>query len=104
MMSPSEPPFDIEETSLAKQQLRVLAKNALAGGKLQILASAFTHAVQQLRTRPLEWGDPEYRTRKQGGWVCHGISRPLVISYVVFEAERYVCILSVKAYGSVLDS
>ena len=99
-MSTSEAPFDLEETQQARQQLWTLASTAAARGVLREYVAAVTDAVQQLRTRPLEWGDPDYRTRKQGGYVCHGLSGPLIVTYVVFEAERYVCILRVRALPS----
>jgi hypothetical protein len=50
----------------------------------------------QLRTRPLDWGDPEYRTRKKGGRVYHGIEAPLVVRYAVFEPDKLVWLLSVR--------
>jgi hypothetical protein len=51
--------------------------------------------ISQLETRPHEWGDPERRTRKEGGLVYHGIRSPLVVQYVVFEPDEVVWVIKV---------
>jgi len=60
--------------------------------------------LERLETKPLDWGDPEYRTRKKDGQVCHGILYPLIVHYVVFKAERAVVILNIEPLpGSALE-
>ncbi len=97
MASGEESRYRVEPTGPAKEQMRELIAKPPAGSELQQVVDALKAIVSQLETRPQDWGDPEYQTRKEGGMVCHGIQPPLFVRYVVFEAEKVVCLLQVKA-------
>jgi hypothetical protein len=75
--------------------MRELAKRA----KLLRIHAAYLDSlrsmVEQLENRPLEWGDPEYRTKLPGGIVCHGITWPLIVRFAVYEARNSVIIFNI---------
>jgi hypothetical protein len=95
-MAKDGPACRVDRLPVVDEQLRTLAAKAGAMGIRREYLRALHFVLERLRSRPMEWGDPGHRTRKQGGWVCHGICRPLVVHYVVFEPERVFCILKTK--------
>jgi hypothetical protein len=94
-MAKEGPVYKVDRLRGVDQQIKALAAQAAAAGVSREYAQALRAVIDQLRTRPLDWGDPEWSTRKEGGTVCHGIMAPLIVRYVVFEPERYVCILKI---------
>ena len=105
MPAPSDPLYQVERVPAVDEQIRVLAQRARKHGMFVDYLAALRHALRKLGTEPLEWRDPAYHTRHQGGVVCHAIHRPLVFRYVVFEQESVSCILSVKALpGHLLEA
>jgi hypothetical protein len=90
-----KPDYKVELIGPAKEQTHTLADRAAAVGIVQEYLQAWNAILTELRTRPREWGDPEWSTRKPGGMVYHGTVDPLFVRYVVYEQERYVCILKV---------
>src|SRR2546422_510958 len=92
-----KPTYKVEHIGPVKEQIRTLAARATAAGTGREYLEAIRRIFAELGTRPIEWGDPEWPTRKEGGLVYHGIAKPLIVKYVVYEAERYVCILNIKA-------
>lgn len=64
--------------------------------KRTAIVDALEETLNKLRNAPLDFGDPLYRTRKEGGVVCHGLCWPMSVQFVVYEAEQVVCILKVK--------
>jgi hypothetical protein len=90
-----KPGYKVEQIGPVKEQVRTLAARATVAGIYREYAQAMHLIVKELQTRPLEWGDPEWQTHKAGGMVCHGTVDPLFVRYVVYEQERYVCILKV---------
>jgi hypothetical protein len=92
---PDDPEYQVDRVPQVDEQIQALAKKAVTRSAKQQLVAALKTALEQLRTRPLDWGDPERRTRKKGGVICHGICTPIFVRYVVFEAERVVMILTV---------
>ncbi len=97
MASRKEPPYQVEATGPANEEVGDPITKASSRGELQELTGALQAIVRRLETRPLHWGDPERRTRKQGGLVYHGIEEPLIVQYVVFKTEKVVCLLHVWA-------
>ena len=82
-----------------------MAAKASASGIKRQFFDALDFIIEQLKNRPDGWGDPEWHTRQPGGVVYHGFHPLLVARYVVFEAERLVILLNLKAMPrSVLDS
>jgi hypothetical protein len=99
-----EPAYQVERAPQVPEQIRALAAKAGSAGMKQELVETLKTIVHHLETEPRVWGDPEYRTRKTGGWVCHGILWPLHVHFVVYEAERVVFVLEIKALpGSQLE-
>jgi hypothetical protein len=97
-------PFRVDRFPRVNEQIRQLAAKAAAIGKQVELIDALKSVVEQLTTRAVEWGDPMYRTRKSGGRVYQAIRAPVLVRYVVFEAEREVMIMSVTPLpGSYLE-
>src|SRR5262245_55266988 len=96
MASGEESPYRVEPTGPAKAQIRKLVAKAVAAGEHQAVLDALRVIAQQLKTRPLEWGDPERRTRRKGGLVCHGIYSAIFVQYAVFKAEKVVLLLKVS--------
>jgi hypothetical protein len=88
--SPADSSFQVDRLPHVNEQLRTLAKRAARLDIHELYVAALKKAVQQLKTTPLSWGNPAYRTRHQGGVVCHVIVSPLVLHYVVFELEQVV--------------
>jgi len=95
-MSEKKPGYKVDFLPAVKESMFHLAARAAAIGIHEEYVRATRSIIEQLQTRPIEWGDPEWSTRKPGGRVYHGISEPLIVQYVVFEAERYVCIRSIN--------
>ena len=104
MTTGEEPGYLIEFLPKVNAQIHALAEKADALGIGMEFVLALKTVVEQLKTRPLEWSDPEHRTRKKGGCVCHGISPPLYIRFVVYQEEEYVCLLDLRPMpGSPLE-
>jgi hypothetical protein len=104
MASGGERRYRMSRVPRVVQQIEDLANRATERGIRQAFFTALEVALSHLETRPLDWGDPEWRTVAPGGCVCHGCEPPLLVRYVVFEIQREVCLLDVKAIsGSSLD-
>jgi hypothetical protein len=97
MASSEGPHYRVDPTGPANQQMRDLIAKAAAGTERQHVADALEVVFSQLETRPADWGDPLWRTRKEGGLVYHAIQASLVVRYVVFEPEKVVWLLEVRA-------
>jgi hypothetical protein len=100
MPSPGDSSYQLDHTSEFKKQARELGKKAAARGISEAYVRALKRIVAQLSTRPLDWGDPERKTKKQGGWVYHGAEPPLIVYYAVYEHEKAVCLLKIKPLPS----
>src|SRR4051812_30982849 len=100
MASSERPRYRVDPTGPANQQIRDLIAKAAAGTERQHVADALEGIFSQLETRPADWGDPEWRTRKEGGMVYHAIQASLIVRYVVFEPEKVVWLLDVRAWPS----
>jgi hypothetical protein len=90
-----EPPYKVDRLSTVGDRLKKLSEIATAAGFRQRYFDALIQMVEYLQSKPLEWGDPKNRTRHKGGLICQAILPPINVHYVVFEAERSVCILKV---------
>src|SRR5271166_1326623 len=100
-MAPHESsPYRVDPTGHAKQQMTAFAYKAAAGTQRQQVVAALRAIFQHLETRPLEWGDPLYHTRLEGGLVCRGLEEPLIAHYAVFESRKLVWLLDVRAVPS----
>ena len=100
MDSSEGPRYRVDPTGPANQQIRDLIAKAAAGSGRQYVADALEAVFSQLKTRPADWGDPLWRTRKEGGMVYHAIQAFLFVRYVVFEPEKVVWLLDVRALSN----
>lgn len=80
------------------EQIRRLVARAKQIGMATQILDTLEAIVSKLESTPLEWGDPEYTTKKSGGLVLHGLLFPLVVKYVVFQEHRVVCILGIRVF------
>lgn len=81
----------------ALRQMQALADKAKKLGLAGIYADALENIVIKLQTDPTGWGDPEYHPKKKGSCVYHVLCDPMYVQYVVFEPERAVMVMNVKA-------
>ncbi|MCI0741809.1 MAG: hypothetical protein L0Y72_22475 [Gemmataceae bacterium] len=97
MAADPKPHYRVDQLAKVNANVRAMLDQATTAEWKSQIAASVNEIVRRLETDPLEWGDPEYRTKKAGGVVCHGIHAPLLVQYVVFDVEKVVCILDVKA-------
>ncbi len=97
-------PFLITQSAQAIVQTRELGRKAAKLDIRGVYLDTMLEVLRRLTTEPLEWGDPEGRTRKKGGMYCHGVLPPLIVNFVVYEEEKVVLIWQVRPVpGSLLD-
>ncbi len=99
-MSP-EPAGDykLEHIPAATQHIEAIAAAAKQAGKLAEFKQILFEAVRRLTNDPHGWGDPEFHKLVGGGIVCHGILRPIVFYYVIYESLRSVVLLEVHQFA-----
>ena len=100
MASAEESRYRVDSTGPAKEQVRELIAKTSTSSELRRLVGALEVILTQLETQPHDWGDPEYRTRKEGGMVYHGIVSPLIVWYAVYEPEKVVWLFDVQALSN----
>lgn len=77
--------FKLDQTIFAKEQIRSAAAFAAQAGKLPEFVAIVKKAVLLMQTDPFGWGDPEYQSKFGQGVSYHGLLRPVVFRYVVYE-------------------
>jgi hypothetical protein len=82
------PEYKIERIADVDEQIRALVQEAAAAGAADTVFQALDTMLEQLKTKPLRWGDPQFRTRKKGGLVLRAICEPLIVRYAVFGRRR----------------
>jgi hypothetical protein len=104
MSSDPEGKYTVDRVPEVNKQIRELARKAKAKDSLKKYLNALESTLQKLERDPLGWGDPEYHPQSEGSTVCHGISGPLYVRFVVFDAEGVVIILQLRAMpNSILE-
>jgi hypothetical protein len=88
--------FKVAQYPGVAEQIQALAEEATLAGIKQIYLDALRQMVRHLESNPLGWGDPEYRTNLEGGVVCHAIIDPLIVRFVVFEAQNVVFVREIR--------
>jgi hypothetical protein len=74
-----------------------LADRAKQTGMTAEFYRAVHEILERLQNDPLGWGDPVYDLGLPGAVRCHGIRPPLVAHFAVYQNERRVWWLDVKA-------
>jgi hypothetical protein len=69
-MPSGTPLYHLTQLSGVGQQIRNLADNAADPALRARVLDAVKMILHHLEHNPLEWGDPDYRTKKEGGLVC----------------------------------
>jgi hypothetical protein len=100
MEEPTEQPdrYTVDRLADVTVQIRRLVGRAKQLGMGPQVLDALETIVAKLETMPLEWGDPEYATRHEGGLVLRGLLSPFIVQYVTFAKERVVCILKLRVF------
>jgi hypothetical protein len=98
-MSEGQPSYRLDHMPAAVAQIRSIAASAKAAGKLHHFTEIMKQVLYRLQTHPYDWGDPERRLNVGDGEVCHGILRPIVFRYVIYEQVRGVVLLSVQLFA-----
>jgi hypothetical protein len=98
-MSAGQPSYHLDHVLTATEQIRSIAVSAKAAGKLPQFTEILKQAMHRLQTDPHGWGDPERRLDVPDGVVCHGILRPVVFHYVIYEQVNGVVLLSVQRFA-----
>jgi hypothetical protein len=97
MPSGQDPVFVVDRLPQVSARIRELARKAKVRGFLREYLKSLRIVLEKLERDPVSWGDPEYHATTKGSIVCHGVHGPLYVQYVVFELERVVMILQIKA-------
>jgi hypothetical protein len=100
MAAGGHPTYEVDHLPQVVRQIGELNKKAIAAGIKSEYVAALENMVAKLQNEPVEWGDPEWHPKKAGSSVRHGISDLLFVQYAVFELERKVLILKIKAMPS----
>ncbi len=95
-MAKKQPDYRVDRLAVVDEQMRALAAKAAAAGIREYYLQSLHAVLERLRTQPLEWGDPDWRTQRPGGTVCHGLLGPLLVKYAVFEPDRVVLMLDLS--------
>ncbi len=101
MAEPSDQPekkYTVDRLPEVTVQIRQLVGRAKQMGLGRQVLDALEAIVTKLETQPLEWGDPEFATKKPGGLVLHGLLFPFIVPYVTFEQQRVVYILKIRVF------
>ena len=99
MSEPQPTPYRLDHTQNVPEEIQSIQAAAREAGRLRQFVEIMKEAVHRLETDPLGWGDPEFRSKVVDAVVCHGLIRPVVVKYVVYEHLRAAVILSVRLYA-----
>ena len=96
--------YAVDRFAHVDAQISALGKRAKAKGILADYIRALEKILDELENQPLDWGDPAYHPHHEDSTVCHASVGPVYVEYVVFEAEKVVMIMQIKAMpSSILD-
>jgi hypothetical protein len=96
--------YKVAKFPAVDQQIIALVEQAAAAGIRQIVVASLEEMVLHLQTHPLHWGDPEYHTNAPGGVVCRAVLDPIIVRYMVFEAQYTVFICDIRPMPGLLFS
>lgn len=99
MNGPQAVPYNLDQGSDAKKQIRAIAAYAQTVGRSGELGRILRKALHLLQTDPHGWGDPVYRAKTVDAVACRGLIRPVVFRYVIYEQIGSVMLLSVRLFA-----
>lgn len=91
-MTPDPEFFQLVISGLVMEQLRECSQQADEAGLRDQYRETLLDAHNALRTRPLEWGDPQFSFHALGLVVCQRYLRGFHVGYAV-DAERRIVYL-----------
>src|SRR4051794_26516455 len=91
--------YKIDHTAQAVAQAEAICEWAESKGRGDALLVLLPRIFRSLKRDPLKFGDPQYNTKLSGGVVRHGIEDGISVRFVVFQKERAVLVLTLKAAG-----
>jgi hypothetical protein len=89
-------PYDIRMSALTKAVVKQLHAQAVQAGTGQKFLAALRQILEQLRTNPLNFGEPVYRLPALRLLVRQGALLPVVVDYAVHEDRPLVFIRGFK--------
>jgi hypothetical protein len=89
--------YRVDRVPAALQQIAKLMRRAAELGSAAEVAQMLRTVVHKLETKPSTWGDPQNNTHLPGGVVMRQWLHPLIVKYVLFEMDRVVVLLEVRA-------
>lgn len=92
MVSPQAPFYRVLPAASGRQEMRQLGERAHALGIRQRYLDAFRQIEQNLRSDPLNWGDPLYTLRHLNLAVYHRCHDLVCVTYAVNQTHRVVWI------------
>ena len=98
-MSDSLPPYQLHAVGRFPEQLDRLRATAEQRQVRALMIDVGRQMLDQLRTRPREWGDPysNYRGLNAVGYGRTTIEAGIRVEYAVHDAERLVWISALRA-------
>lgn len=98
------PPYRVDHLAVVSSQLRALSEIAKSAGLGADLFITVRLAFGRLALNPHAFGEPSFRTRREGGIVCRAVVWPIVIHYAVFDPDGIAMITELQAIpGTPLD-
>jgi hypothetical protein len=91
--------YRLDHTTATKEQIRFIAESVRKAGKLSQFIDILKKATHLLKNDPHGWGDPVRHTKGTDGVVCHGILRPVVFHFVIFEKVCSVLLYDVRLFA-----
>jgi hypothetical protein len=88
--------YKVGKFSGVGEQMRALADRAKLVGIRQRYLEALQEMLERLQLDPLDFGDPLYRTKHEGGVVCHAMIDPIIVHFAVFEVDQTVLIIDIQ--------
>jgi hypothetical protein len=97
-MTKNGPPvYRVGRGPIAQRQMAQLMKRATEIGIGAEVAATLRAIGRFLQTQADTWGDPQYHTKLPGGVVLRAMVDPFIVKYALFEAEKAVLLLEVRA-------
>ena len=89
-------PWRVSYSAQLIDQLTLCFERAMRFGLDQELFDALTYIYENLRIRPLEWGDPLHQLKHLNLLICHRLYEMIYITYGVHEKEHTVFIQHIR--------
>jgi hypothetical protein len=92
------PPYDIDYSVALLQHIKSFRDRARAAGKSKDFREALAAVYSQLRSNPLQFGDPLFDYTNSPFTLYRGSRLPLIVFYAVHRQQALVVIQKVLVY------